>query len=111
MKANLKAEDKRLVAVLMSTNGKISEEAIEEAKSRIRSRGMSTQSVSTTENGFSTVLVFEIYEGSALLKQRIGYRLRKLLTTAMMKVNGGKIIVKVAIEDETGRFPMHGAFH
>lgn len=107
----MKAKDKRLVAVLMSTGGKVSEEAIEAAKSRIRAHGMSTQSVSTAEDGFSTVLVFEIYEDSACLKDRICYRLRKLLTTTMMKVNGGKILVNVTIEGETDRFPMHGAFH
>ena len=105
------AKDKRLAAVLMSTNGKVSEEAIEVAKKRIRACGMSTQSVSTTEDGFSTALIFEIYEDSACLKDRIGYRLRKLLTTMMMKISGGHILVSVVIEGDTDRFPMHGAFH
>ena len=105
------ATEKRLAYVLMSTNGKIQEEAIVEAKSWIWDRGMNTQSVSTAENGFQTVLIFEIYNDAACLKDRIGYFLRKFTTTVRMKLNGNKIVVGVIVEGDTDRFPMHGAFH
>ena len=107
----MKAKDKRLVAVLMSTNGDITEERIREAMRHYCHRMMNRQFVSTTEDGYQTVLIFELYNDCAPLKNRIGYRLRKLLTTARMKLNGDKIVVTVVIEGETDRFPMHGAFH
>lgn len=108
----MKAEDKRLTAVLMSTNGKVSEEAKRRIMSRIHcGHEMNTQEVSTTEDGYQTVLIFELYNDCAPLKDRIGYRVRKLLTAARMKLNGNKIVVTVIVEGETDRFPMHGAFH
>ena len=111
MKANLKAEDKRLVAVLMSTKGDITRERIIRGMSSYGNPRMNKQFVSTTEEGYQTVLIFEIYNDCAPLKDRIGYRLRKLFTTARMKLNGNKVVVTVVIEGETDRFPMHGAFH
>ena len=114
-KANLftmKANDKRLAYVLMSTNGKVTEETIKKAKARIMLKyEMSTQSVCFDNNGFSSVLVFEVYNDAAIFPYRLGYRLRKLFTTIMMKINGGHTFVKVIIEGDTDRFPMHGAFH
>lgn len=112
MKVNLKAEDKRLAVVLMSTSGKVSEEAISNARSRIMLKhGMSTQSIRFDDNGFSTILIFEVYNDAAVFPDRLAYRLRKLFTTILMKVNGGNIPVMVVIEGDTDRFPMHGAFH
>jgi hypothetical protein len=107
----MKAKDKRLVAVLMSTNGDITEEKIHEAMRHYGHRTMGKQYVSTTEDGYQTVLIFEFYNDCATLKDRIGYRLCKLFTTARMKLNGDKILVTVVIRGKTDRFPMHGAFH
>lgn len=108
----MKATEKRLAYVLMSTNGMVSDDALNKARRFINLKhGMDTQTVSTLEEGFSTTLIFEIYNESACLKDRIGYRLRKLFTTARMKLNGNKIVVTVVIEGDTDRFPMHGAFH
>jgi len=107
----MKAKDKRLVAVLMSTKGDITKERILREMSSYGNPRMNKQYVSTTEDGYQTVLIFELYNDCASLKDRIGYRLRKLLTTARMKLNGNKIVVTVVIEGETDRFPMHGAFH
>ena len=112
MITKLKAEDKRLAVVLMSTNGEITENTICEASREIHVKhGMNSQHVSTTSQGYQTVLLFELYNDTACLKDRICYRLRKLLTTIRMKLNGNKIVVRVIVEGETDRFPMHGAFH
>jgi len=109
----MKANDKRLAAVVVNINGPINEDELATHKARIAKSACALQTVRFV-NGDSSLgeacLIFEVYDRDAEFVKKCRHLLRKIHTAALGYIGRRDILVSVVIRDNPGRFPVHGAF-
>lgn len=106
----LKAENKRLIAVIVRLDGNVDGMRISSIRNRASKSGCDIQILRFNDPLGETILVFEVYNGYATFVQKCRYIFRKVFTAALSYVGFRDILVSVVIEGDPDRFPVYGAF-
>ena len=108
----MKAEDKRLVAVLVKLDGHFDAGTVSQYRHKFIKSGCDAQILHFKDDVpvGETCLIFELYDRNGSFVQKARYLMRKFLTAALGYLGFRDILVSVVIEGDPDRFPVRGAF-
>lgn len=108
----LKANDKRLVAVLVKLDGHFDDGTVSQYRHRFIGPGSDAQILRFKDDVSvgETCLLFELYNRDASSVYKCGCLARKFLAAALGYLGFRDILVSVIITGDPDRFPVHGAF-